>query len=78
MKTIQYSFFKNGVKMDEIMNLFWSAWEANRFQSDAINKQLIEFRADGKFYQIESNSNETVKSILVDSQTGSITKINHK
>jgi len=77
MKTIQYSFFKGGVTMDQITNLFWSFWESNKFQSDAINKELIEFKADGKFYQIESVSNETVKSISVDSQTGAIIKINH-
>ena len=78
IKTIPYSFFKNGVKMDEITSLFYSHWEANKFQSDAVNKQLLEFRSDGKFYQVDSKPNEIVKSISVDSKTGSIMKINLK
>jgi hypothetical protein len=75
---INYSLFKDGLGMDEIRNMFYSYWESNTFQNDAVSKGLLEFTKGSKFIQIKNESNETVKSILVDSNTGSIIKINHE
>lgn len=84
MKTIRLSKFKNGLSMAELSKLFHSDWEANRFQTEAINAGLIRFipteikkvgegyvQKYGKLYKTDFSA----KSVIIDEKTGSIIEI---
>lgn len=84
MRRIKMSKFKNGLSMDELSELFYSEWEANRFQTEAINAGLISFipieinkvrekyvQKYGKLYKTELSA----KIVIIDEKTGSIIEI---
>ena len=88
---IQYSIFKNGLKMKDLSretkdlsSYFFSDWEANRFMESAFRQNLISLEQDKTkdyihclLYQKDLPENKTVISIDC-FEDGTICKINHK
>lgn len=81
---IQYSIFKDGLKMKDLSSYFFSDWEANRFMESAFRQNLISLEQDKTknyiyclLYQKDLPENKTVISIDC-FEDGTICKINHK